>query len=1179
MADDEVSVKVSADDTGLKSGFDSAGARTQRFADEQERQSKKASAAWLKASKLVGKALVGFGAAGVAAFAGAGAQAASFESPMRRVNTIAKLGEEQFKALKVEVQAMSDRMKTTQSVDKMAVALYDIYSAGLEGEKALKTLEAATIAADAGSADLATTTDVLTTAMIAYKLPAEKAGYVSDILFKTVDKGKVSFQELASSIGPVLTVASKFGVSIEEVGAAYAQLSLTAASPAEAATALERAITQMAAPTPEVVKKLDNLGVAYGKNALASKGFLGVLREWVAASGGSDAELRKLLSSSEALKVGLELASDGGETYKDMLTSMGEAAGSARAANTEMTKDFKFSWDVLAKEVKNAAVKIGEVFLPLGTEILQFGAKMVNGFNTSSESTRQWTVGLGVGATAVAGVTGALFLLAPQIAALPRAFTLARTAAVAIAGVLTSEVVVAITGVVGAMALLVTAWDKDWLHMRTTAIQGAEAIREALIGIKAPGFDIGNDTPDPAAGKRSGLLQGRGQVGGINLASPYGGLKAPAGVPKVTILPASVGYGGQAASRYASSAFGASKNPQVQRMLDNLNGQQDQLDAIYAKARAEAAGGTKKTKQRAKSEDELRLAMVAQAKALVSTGTTTAEVRRAMGGLGTDSTQCANTMRLISERAKLVFPTDLQPFDKSLLGAGEGVGPATADSLFGSKVGSFFRDPRKAKAGDLAFYDTANRPGVVQHVEMVDAEGGTIGASSGQRRVVQRKGLGDIGDRRLIGFVSPSIYKGKGAGAQAGLAGDESEYLEEIKKRRQEFIAFMETDAEQQARELYENYQKALKGVRNPEERQKLGDLYAKKRNDLEVENNTGEGQLIGFGREMGSPDAVKAMLEEMVEAQRQAYARRKELGTEDVIARQQEIAQVLKSDQLAEETRHQLMVEKRQLEMDWQQQQTDNADARVERALQDLEFERETGAISLAEKLARLQQETVAFTGSLDKRRALLMELHQTEMQLEQEKNAMADQVFQNIEQGLQGMLQQALSSQQSFSQTFSSLWKSLANQIIAELAKMLIKALALQAVLRGIFGFFGGIFGGVSSAAASIPTGGLDLVGLPIAHSGGMVVPGGIQSFHTGGGVGINLRPDEVLAKLQVGEMVLSQEHVAALQSAPSGDPSQITQSFHYHAAAGNPNSGTDFYRFSQQLGRDMKLRAKEH
>lgn len=1164
MADDEVSVKVSADDTGLQQGFDSAAKRTERFANEEERQAKKAASAWQKASKLVAKALVGFGAAGVAGFGVAGAAAANFESPMRRVNTIAKLSEDQFSKLKVEVQQLGDRLKTTQSVDKMADALYDIYSAGLEGERALKTLEAATIAADAGSADLAITTDVLTTAMIAYKLPAEKAGYVSDLLFKTVDKGKVSFSELASSIGPVLTVASKFGVSMEEVGAAYAQLSLTASSPAEAATALERAIVQMAAPTPDVVKKLDTLGVSYGKNALASKGFLAVMREWVAASGGSDSELRRMLSSSEALKVGLELASDGGETYTGMLKGMGTAAGSAAAANDQMAKDFWFSWGVMAKEVKNAAIKVGSVFLPLGTEILQFGATAVHGFNTASEGSRQMIVGVSGAAFAISGLTGAAFLLAPQIAALPRVFAMAKTASATIAGILTSELVVGIVAVGAALGGLYIAWEKDWLGMRTTAVENAKAIREALIGIQAPGFRESDLVPfdpvDARAQKQAGLLQNRqlpkGMANGLGLVALPGGFKTPAGMPKVTIT---------------KPSKTAQMNPEVQRMLDNLKGQEDQLKAINAKAKADMETAGKKTKERAKSEDELRLAMVAQAKALVRAGTTTAEVREAMGRVGTESTQCANTMRLISEKAGLVFPTDLHPLDKKLLGSGEGVGPATADSLFGSRVGTYFKDPKRARAGDLAFYDQADRPNVVRHVEMVDDQGGTIGASSGARRVVQRQGIGDLGPLRLLGFISPSLYKGKKAGAQAGLGGEASEYLEQIKKNRQEFLTFMETDAERSVRELFEDYKTALKGARTPEEQQKLGDLYAQKRNDLEVESGTGEGQMIGFGRDMSAPDAAREMIAEMIETQRTAYEQRKAMGVADTQARIAEINAVLQSDLVAQETRRGLEAEKYQLQTDYQQLLLDNADQRVERALEDLEFERETGQISLQEKMARLQQEMVGFSGSLQVKRQLLQELHQTEMQMEQERNAMADMVFQNIEQGFQGMLTQALSSQQSFSQTFSSLWKSLANQILAELAKMIIKALALQAILRGIFGMFGGIFGGISSAASNIGAGGLDLVGgLPIAHAGGVVVPGGIRSFHTGGPVLKGVMPNEILAKLKVGETVLTEDHTSAIMNAPDPGPRQLAYSPTQHFYM---NSELDYQRFQARQMNDLR------
>ena len=78
MADDEVSVKVSADDTGLQKGFDSAAARTERFANEEERKAKKSAESWKRAQAQVAKALVAFGAAGVAGFAAAGNAAANF---------------------------------------------------------------------------------------------------------------------------------------------------------------------------------------------------------------------------------------------------------------------------------------------------------------------------------------------------------------------------------------------------------------------------------------------------------------------------------------------------------------------------------------------------------------------------------------------------------------------------------------------------------------------------------------------------------------------------------------------------------------------------------------------------------------------------------------------------------------------------------------------------------------------------------------------------------------------------------------------------------------------------------------------------------------------------------------------------------------------------------------------
>jgi len=1144
---DDVEVKISADDTGLESGLNKAKDSTRKFADEVEKQAERTSKAWAEASNKVGKTLLAFSAVGAAGFVAASREALGFESSMRRVNTIAKLSETGLKDLSGQVQKMGDRMKTTKNVSEMSSALYQVYSSGLQGAKAMQVLEAAVQAADAGMTDTKTAADVLTTAMISYRLPAEKASYVSDLLFKTVDKGKVTFEQLAHSIGPVLTVASKFGVSMEEVSAAMAQLSLTAASPEEAATALERTITQLAAPTEETRKKLDALGASYGTNALKAKGLVGVLKEWRQVAGDSETDFRKMLSSSEALKAGLELTADGGKEATKFLEDMGHAAGAAADANTEMAKDTGFAFQVFQKNLANLGVKIGAGFLPIAKTLVDSLSGVADKFNAMDEEQRNLVSGAGLAATAIGGITGALFLLAPQIASLPKAIGVARLAAVGFAGSLTGTVVAALGATALAAGALYVAWEKNFLGMRQVTEDAAEAIRQALIGLKLPGFEVTeNDDAQRIRDRKKLISQNRIPGGRPGLQVQFTG--STPGLSARDVLPQ---RGALASSAPAAST---ALNPQVKALLE-------QTGSAPAN-RAAAAAATKKRKA---TEEELRLAMVAQAKALV--GLPTADVRKAMGGLGKESEQCANTIRLIGEKAKMPFGFDGKPWDSSLLGPGEGVGKAHADSLFGSKVGKFFKDKKQARPGDLAFYDDATRPGVVQHVEMVDDRGGTIGASSSQGRVSQRQGLGDLGSRRLIGFVSPNMFGGK---AGAGM-GDDSEYLEILKDRRKKFLEFVESDIDKGAAALYEKYQEALAGAGSEKERGAITSSYQKQKTELLGANYE---QATGLDAAMGSPQTAQEMADQIIEIQRQAYEMRKELGMADTQARIEEIQQVLQLEGIATTTKTDLLREQSQLKEEQRQTDIDNADQRLQRQLEDIEFERQMGELTLEEKLQRLNIENQAFQGSIEKKRGLLLEIHNTETALQTERWALADQVFNSFEQGLQGMLTQTLSSQQSFSQTFTSLWKSVANQVLAEVTKMIVKALLLQKIMRGIFSFFGGIFGG----AASIITPALDLGGgLGIAHSGGMVIPGGIASFHTGGMVGaagFQLQPDEVLAKLQVGEMVLSRDHVGALRSSEgAAQPIQLTN--HIYA---NLSNQIDVDRLGGQLGMAMKRRLQE-
>jgi TP901 family phage tail tape measure protein len=190
---------------------------------------------------------LGVGAAAVGAgLAVSVKMATDFEQSMRNVNSIAKLSEGQFKNLGDDVLALAG--PTAQAPKTLADGLYDLVSSGFDAKDSLVILEASAKAATAGL----TTTDVATKGVAAvlnaYRLPASKAAEVSDQLFRTVDRGVISFDELSGGIGDTLPFAAALGVGLDEVGAATATMTKQGLSGAETFTRIRNLLQTMIKP-------------------------------------------------------------------------------------------------------------------------------------------------------------------------------------------------------------------------------------------------------------------------------------------------------------------------------------------------------------------------------------------------------------------------------------------------------------------------------------------------------------------------------------------------------------------------------------------------------------------------------------------------------------------------------------------------------------------------------------------------------------------------------------------------------------------------------------------------------------------------------------------------------------------------------------------------------------------
>ena len=144
----------------------------------------------------------------------------AFEKQMTQVATMLDNPKSHMDNFRNSIRSMSKEFGV--STEELANGLYQILSATIPAEDALGVLEASTKAAIGGITDVATATDAIVGILNAYKMEASQASDVSDTLFMTVKRGKLTYEELANSIGTATAFAKQAGIPIEQLGATLA---------------------------------------------------------------------------------------------------------------------------------------------------------------------------------------------------------------------------------------------------------------------------------------------------------------------------------------------------------------------------------------------------------------------------------------------------------------------------------------------------------------------------------------------------------------------------------------------------------------------------------------------------------------------------------------------------------------------------------------------------------------------------------------------------------------------------------------------------------------------------------------------------------------------------------------------------------------------------------------------
>jgi len=254
---------------------------------------------------------------------------------------------------------------TGESMANLAKGLYDVLSATVAPEKAMGVLAAAAKAAIGGATDTATATNAIVAVLNAYKIGAEDVIDVTDKLQMTVNRGVMTYEQFASSIGKAAATSAIAGVSLNELLATVATITRAGLNSDEAMTAVVGVLQTFLKPTEEAKKLAKELGFELNTATLKAEGLSGVFKK---LNGLLAEQLSELFPNIRGLK-GVAAAMQDAAGFAKDLELITNSSGAAQEAYGKMSETTAHQIAQLRAEFMNLAKDIGKALIPSVREL------------------------------------------------------------------------------------------------------------------------------------------------------------------------------------------------------------------------------------------------------------------------------------------------------------------------------------------------------------------------------------------------------------------------------------------------------------------------------------------------------------------------------------------------------------------------------------------------------------------------------------------------------------------------------------------------------------------------------------------------------------------------------------------------------------------------------------------
>ncbi len=261
--------------------------------------------------------------------------AIDFSKNIGLIRTLTKDSGESFETWASSIRKVADELGLP--VNEVATATYEaISSQVVKTTKDFDFLRTAFGLAKIANSDVVSSTNILTAVINSLGIAESNAGRIADQLFTTIDLGNVKLSEYAQTIGRSLSLNKTAAGTFEELNASIIVLTQSGVNAAEAGTLVNNVYSQLIKPNEALEEQFRKLGFATGEEAVATLGFVGVLRELDKAAKGAREGIATFFPELRGLRGVTGLLNPGLGKFDEALDKIRNSSGRAAEALAEL---------------------------------------------------------------------------------------------------------------------------------------------------------------------------------------------------------------------------------------------------------------------------------------------------------------------------------------------------------------------------------------------------------------------------------------------------------------------------------------------------------------------------------------------------------------------------------------------------------------------------------------------------------------------------------------------------------------------------------------------------------------------------------------------------------------------------------------------------------------------------